>query len=84
MIREVFGTKEKGPGTAPGPTCPVLFDGLAHFWEYCLVLTLFNDVLLTVPPEVVFDVALILGVIENVVDGAREPETLAFHENSFS
>lgn len=43
-------SEQKKPGAVPSPTYPVLFDGLAHFWEYCLVLTFFDDVLLTVPP----------------------------------
>ena len=62
-LTEAFRIKGETAGTMPGPTCPVLFDGFAHFWEYCLMLTLFDYVLLTVPPEVIFDIALILGAI---------------------
>lgn len=47
------------------------------------MLTLLDDVSLAVPAEVVFDVALIVGLIEDISDRTRVPPAAAFRGDTF-
>ena len=69
---------------AASAICPALFGRLSRFWDDGILLALCKDVILTVPPEVIFNVALILRVVEDVADRTRVPRPSASRGNPFS